>query len=76
MYKRQPYSLLTVLPFGAVFVSSGSLAVSDFVMCIILSLGIVGPILNMMGFTDDLGTISTILGEVTGICLLYTSRCV
>ena len=62
-----PYTLLTVLPFGAVFVSSGSLAVSDFVMCIILSLGIVGPILNMMGFTDDLGTISTILGEVTGI---------
>lgn len=62
-----PYTLLTVLPFGAIFVAGGSLTVSDFIMCVILSLGIVGPLINVMSFTDDLGTISTILGEITGI---------
>lgn len=38
-----PYTLLTVLPFGAHYVANGTLAVSDFVICIISSLGIVGP---------------------------------
>ena len=37
-----PYTLLTVLPFGAIFVAGGSLTVSDFIMCVILSLGISG----------------------------------
>ena len=33
-----PYTLLTVLPFGAYYVANGTLTVSDFVICIILSL--------------------------------------
>ena len=41
-----PYTLLTVLPFGAHYVANGTLAVSDFVICIILSLGIVGPLIG------------------------------
>ena len=36
-------------------------------MCIILSLGIVGPLLNVMSYTDDLGTVGTVMGEITGI---------
>ena len=33
------YTLLTVLPFGAHYVANGIFAVSDFVICIISSLG-------------------------------------
>ena len=62
-----PYTLLTVLPFGAHYVANGTLAVSDFVICIILSLGIVGPLITVGSYTDDLGKIGVIVGEVAGI---------
>ena len=62
-----PYTLLTVLPFGAHYVENGTLALSDFILCVILSLGIVGPIITVMSYTDDLGKIDVIVGEVAGI---------
>lgn len=62
-----PYTLLTVLPFGAHFVSDGTLTISDFVICVILSLGIVGPLITVGAYTDDLGKIGVIVGEVTQI---------
>lgn len=62
-----PYTFLTVLPFGAFFVKNGSLSFEDFILCAILSLGIVGPIIVLMSFTDDLGVVGTIVGEVTEI---------
>ena len=52
-----PYTLLTVLPFGAYYVSNKTLELSDFVICIILSLGIVGPLITVGSYTDDLGKI-------------------
>ena len=62
-----PYTLLTVLPFGAHYVENGTLKISDFVMCIILSLGIVGPLITVGSYTDDLGKIGVIVDEVVGI---------
>lgn len=62
-----PYTLLTVLPFGAHYVANGTLVVSDFVICIILSLGIVGPLITVGSYTDDLGKIGVIVDEVAGI---------
>ena len=62
-----PYTLLTVLPFGAHYVAAGSLSLSDFILCVILSLGIVGPLITLMSYTDDLGKIDVIVGEVAGI---------
>ena len=62
-----PYTLLTVLPFGAHYAAKGTLAVSDFVICIILSLGIVGPLITVGSYTDDLGKIGVIVDEVAGI---------
>ena len=62
-----PYTLLTVLPFGAHYVANETLAISDFVICIILSLGIVGPLITVGSYTDDLGKIGVIVGEVAGI---------
>ncbi len=62
-----PYTLLTVLPLGAHYAANGTLAVSDFVICIILSLGIVGPLITVGSYTDDLGKIGVIVDEVAGI---------
>lgn len=36
-------------------------------MCIILALSIVGPLIAVMSYTDDLGKIGTVVGEVAGI---------
>ena len=62
-----PYTLLTVLPIGAHYVANGSLSVNDFVLCIILSLSIAGPLITAFSYTDDLGKIDVIVGEVVGI---------
>ena len=61
-----PYTLLTVLPFGAHYVENETLTIPNFVMCIILSLGIVGPLITVGSYTDDLGKIGVIVGEVVG----------
>ena len=62
-----PYTLLTVLPFGALYVSNGTLPLSDFIVCVILSLGIVGSLITVGSYTDDLGKIDVIVGEVADI---------
>ena len=62
-----PYTLLTVLPVGAHYVENGTLTIQNFVMCIILSLGIVGPLITVGSYTDDLGKIGVIVDEVVGI---------
>lgn len=62
-----PYTLLTVLPLGAHYVANGTLTVNRFILCIILSLSIAGPLITAFSYTDDLGKIDVIVGEVVGI---------
>lgn len=62
-----PCTAVSVLPIGGLFVMNRSLTVSDFVLCIILSLGLITPLITVMSYSDDLGKLRTILGEVTEI---------
>ena len=62
-----PYTLLTVLPLGAHYVANGTLTVNHFILCIIISLSIAGPLITAFSYTDDLGKIDVIIGEVVGI---------
>lgn len=62
-----PCTAISVIPIGGVFVKNGSLAVSDFVLCIILSLGLITPLITVMSYSDDIGKLRTILGEVTDV---------
>ena len=62
-----PYTLLTVLPLGAHYVANGTLTVNHFILCIILSLSIAGPLITAFSYTDDLCKIDVIVGEVVGI---------
>lgn len=44
----------------------GSLSLSTLVMCLILSMGLVTPLITVMSYSDDIGKMGSILGEVTG----------
>jgi len=62
-----PTTLITVLPVGWLLYRGGSLSIETFVMSIILSLGIVGPLMAAMGFTDSLAKVGTIVGSIDEI---------
>lgn len=62
-----PAVLVGVLPVGCLFYLGGSLAGPDFITIIILSLGIMGPLIAAMHFTDDIAKISTFVGDIGAI---------
>ena len=59
-----PATLLPVLPIGGLLARGGSLSSSHFVMIIILSVGLVTPLITLMSYGDDIQTMGTIMGEV------------
>lgn len=62
-----PATLITVLPFGGMFYKNGTLSAAAFIFIIILSLGIVAPLITCMSYSDDLAKIRMIIGQVTEI---------
>ena len=62
-----PATMVSVLPIGGLLVKSGSLPAQDFVIVIILSVGLITPLVTLMSYSDDLGTMGTIFGEVRAI---------
>ena len=62
-----PATLLTVLPIGGLLMKAGTLAPERFVLIVILSMGLITPIIGCMKFTDDLAKVGTIISQVTDI---------
>ena len=62
-----PATLITVLPIGGIFVRNGSLALADFVLVIIIAMGLIAPIISCMTFQDDLAKLNTVMEEITAI---------
>ena len=62
-----PATLLSVLPIGGLLLRAGTLAPERFMLLVILSMGLVTPLIGCMKFTDDLARVKTILGQVTSI---------
>ena len=62
-----PATFLGVLPIGLILVKNGSLSPEDFITCIILSTGLITPLVVAFSYTDDLLKMGTIFGEVTEI---------
>ena len=62
-----PATTVSVLPIGGLLVRNGSLSAEDFVTVIILSVGVITPIITMMSYSDDFRTMGTIFGEVRAI---------
>lgn len=62
-----PTTMITILPIGWLMYVNGSLRLETFLITIILSLGIAGPLLAAMDFVDSLAKVGTIVGEVDSI---------
>ncbi len=62
-----PTTLLAVLPIGGLFVKQGTLSVPAYLYCIILSVALLGPVITCMSYTDDLGVLRTVSGEIRSI---------
>ena len=62
-----PTTLITILPIGWILYQNGSLSMETFITTIILSLGIAGPLLAAMNFTDSLARVGTIVSSIDSI---------
>lgn len=62
-----PATMVSVLPIGGLLVKSRGLDPQDFITIIILSVGVITPIITMMSYSDDFRTMGTIFGEVRNI---------
>ena len=62
-----PATLITVLPVGAIMVRHGTLLPETFILMIVLSMGLITPIITCMSYSDDIAKLQTVLDEVMGI---------
>jgi ATP-binding cassette subfamily B protein len=62
-----PATFLGVLPVGLFLVRGGSLTTGDFITCVILSAGLITPLVVAFSYMDDIMKMGTIFGEVVEI---------
>lgn len=62
-----PAVLVGVLPIGCIFYMNGSLDAATFITVMILSLGIIAPLLAAMYYVDDIARIGTIIDDIGSI---------
>ena len=62
-----PATLLGVLPVGCLLYMNGSLSAEDFLTVIVLSFGVMQPLLIAFSYTDDLAQARTIVGDAADI---------
>lgn len=62
-----PSTLITVLPIGCIFFMNGSLSAEKFITIMIIAMSIVGPILAVSNFVDNIAAMGTVVGTVSKI---------
>lgn len=62
-----PTTLITILPIGFLMYIGGSLEISSFIIVIILSLGVAGPLLAAINFIDSLAQVGTTVNRIDSI---------
>lgn len=62
-----PATLLGILPAGCLMYMHGSLEAGTFLAAVVLSFGVMQPLLTAYSYTDDLMQVGTIVGEVSEI---------
>ena len=66
-YAFFPAQMLTVLPFGWLFYTHGTLTAETFITVIILALGMAAPIVAAFNFVDTLAQVGTTVAQVDEI---------
>lgn len=62
-----PATLVFVLPIGALLVKNQMLSAQNLITVLILSVGLITPLITLMSYSDDLMKIGTVFGEVQKI---------
>lgn len=62
-----PSTLIGILPIGCLLYMRGTLTEEAFITAIILSFGVMQPLITAYSYTDDLVQVGTIVGEVADI---------
>ena len=62
-----PATLVGILPIGVYLYNKGSLLGPVFVLIIILSFGIVAPLITCSAFAEDLAKVGTIMSEISSV---------
>ena len=62
-----PSTLLGILPVGCLLFMHGTLTTETFLTVIVLSFGVMQPLITAFSYTDDIAQVRTIVGEVADI---------
>ena len=62
-----PATMLSVLPIGGLMTIHGTVSAADFITVIILTVGLIEPLLGVMSYSDDIAQMDTIVSEVRNI---------
>ncbi|MCM1536508.1 MAG: ABC transporter ATP-binding protein/permease [Clostridium sp.] len=62
-----PSTMVAVLPIGGLFIKNGSLSPADFILIIMVSVGLIAPLITCMSYSDDMRQMQSIIGEVAAI---------
>ena len=62
-----PSTLLGILPVGCLLNMHGTLSTETFLTVIVLSFGVMQPLITAFSYTDDIAQVTTIVGEVADI---------
>ena len=62
-----PYTLLATLPIGGILYFNNMISLEVFIISIVMSIGLISPLINAMGHVDDLQKAKTIFGEIDEI---------
>ena len=65
-----PATLLSVLPVGAIFAMNGSLSITNYIMIVILSCGLISPLITVMSYSDDIMKATAIFKEIDDMLML------
>jgi len=62
-----PYTLLAILPIGGILFYNNIITLETFIICILMSVGLIAPLITSMGYLDDIHKAKTIFGEIDEI---------
>jgi len=62
-----PSTLLGILPVGCLLYMQGTLTAESFLTAIVLSFGVMQPLMTAFSYTDDIAQVRTIVGEVSEV---------
>lgn len=62
-----PYTLLAILPLGGLLFYNGQIPINTFVICVLMSIGLIAPLINAMGHADDISKAQVIFREIDRI---------